>query len=408
VNRICFALLALAILLAALPATAQTPSVAPVAPSKSGMVSYIQGAVYLDDELLPDPLVGQYPFMKPNGVLRTTEEGRAEVVMTPGLSVHLGVNSALRMIDSQFEDTTVELVRGSAVAATPEVDKESQFTIKVGGASVVVAKAGRYHFDAEPARIKVFAGTAKVRVGERKFEVPAGKMLNLNGDAASLDKFDKDETDALDRWAARRGELMAAANVSSARNCASSLGFVSSNSGSARPCVGGWRWNPWFNIYTYIPMMGRYCDPYWGFCYYNPYMAMRIYAPMPQVYGGGGGGGGSRGANNSGRQQGVTPTANRPSAATRTINESSRPTASPLGGSNSRGVSRGDVAGGSMPSPVSGGGSGGGGGGSMGGGVSAGGGGVGGAGSSGGSSGGGSAGGGAAAAGGGGSRGTTR
>ena len=84
-NRICLAVLALATFVAALPAAGQVPSVAPVAPAKSGMVSYIQGAVYLDDELLPDPLVGQYPYMKEGGVLRTAE-GRAEVVMVPGLS----------------------------------------------------------------------------------------------------------------------------------------------------------------------------------------------------------------------------------------------------------------------------------------------------------------------------------
>jgi hypothetical protein len=263
------------------------------------------------------------------------------------------------MISSQFEDTVVELIRGSAVAATPEVDKESQFALKIGAASIVVSKAGRYHFDAEPARVKVFSGLAKVRVGELKFEVPAGKMLSLNGDAASLEKFDKDETDALDRWSARRGELMAAANISSARNCNSS-GFVSS--GRSNPCVGNWRWNPWFNIYTYIPMMNRWCDPLWGYCYYNPMAAMRIYTMPSHIYTGGGGGGGG---------QGTQPAANRPAAAARTIDSSNRPVASPSGGSNSRGVARSDSSGGSTPVSSGGGiGSSGMGGGSMGGAVS--------------------------------------
>jgi hypothetical protein len=357
VNRISAAIFALAAL-AAMPfsAAGQGPSsVAPVTPAKSGMVSYIQGAVFLNDERLPDPLIAQYPYMKEDGTLRTAE-GRAEVFMNPGLSVHLDANTSLRMISNQFEDTRVELTGGSAVASTPEIDKLNAFTIKIGDASIAIAKSGTYHFYAEPARVKVFSGVAKVQMGGRAIEVPAGKMLDLAGETATLEKFDKSDTDALDRWAARRGELMAAANLSSARNCTTSS-FISSTGGN--PCSGKWRWNPWYNLYTYIPYANQYCDPFWGYCYYNPMAVMMIYQ-QPRYYGTYGGG--------RTVSQPTSPAVNRPGAVTRTINSSNRPSASPGTMSNSRGVAvsqgvrGGDSMGGGIGSSGTGGGSMGGGG----------------------------------------------
>ena len=104
-RRIWVAALAVACLIVAVaPASGQVGSVAPVTPSKSGMVSYIQGAVYADDTLIPDPIVAQFPYMKEGGTLRTTE-GRAEVVMNPGLMMRVGENSTLRMITNRFIDT---------------------------------------------------------------------------------------------------------------------------------------------------------------------------------------------------------------------------------------------------------------------------------------------------------------
>ena len=300
------------------------------------MVSYIQGSVYLNNEQLPDPLVAQYPYIKDSESLRT-EAGRAEVFMNPGLSVHLDANSSLSMISSSFEDTRVALTQGAAVATTPEIGKYSSFSLAIRDATVSIEKSGTYHFYAEPARVKVFSGLAKVQMGGKTIEIPGGKMLDLSGTTASLEKIDKNDTDALDRWSARRGELMAAANASSARNCNAS-GFVSS--AKSNPCAGTWRWNPWFNLYTYIPQMNRWCDPLWGYCYYNPMAVMEIYQQPNYGYGNYGGG----------RPMVQQPAVNRPTTGVfgpggvpraAAAGPSSRPTAPPAAMSNSRGVSLG-------------------------------------------------------------------
>ena len=60
-----------------------------MAPSTSGAVNYIEGQVFLDGKKLPSPLTTEYPYVGPNGELRTGD-GMAEILMNPGVFVRLG------------------------------------------------------------------------------------------------------------------------------------------------------------------------------------------------------------------------------------------------------------------------------------------------------------------------------
>jgi hypothetical protein len=59
------------------------------------------------------------------------------------------------------------------------------------------------------------------------------------------------------------------------------------NNGSrTNPCYntntmcGGWRWNPWYGMVTYIPCGANVYSPY-GYRYYNPMSVMRVYYVPP-------------------------------------------------------------------------------------------------------------------------------
>jgi len=263
--------LAVAILALALPAAAQ-----PVISAKSGTVASVLGAVYLDDQLV-EPSLTKFPDIKENAVL-STGDGRAEVLLTPGVVMHVGENSSFRMITKRLIDTRLELLTGSAVVSAVELAKDTNVTIVCKNGTVVLAKAGLFRFDAEPARVKVFAGVADVEIGSQHTEVTAGRMLPLGGEMASAVRFDKTDTDSLDNWARRRGELMAMANVSAAHN----MSYASSGSSV-------WGWNPYYGMYTFIPGTGRFCDPYYGYCYWSPYTVGRVFYNPPRVYNSGGG-----------------------------------------------------------------------------------------------------------------------
>ncbi len=270
--------LATVLALVAVPLSAQ-----PVISAKSGTIAWVQGKVFLGDEPV-EPSLTRFPDIKENAVLRT-ELGRAEILLTPGVVMHIGENSSFRMITKRLIDTRLELLTGSAVISAVEIAKDTNLSIVCKGATATLPKAGHYRFDAEPGEIKVFAGTATVDLNGESIQVAAGKMLNLGGASAAVEKFDKDDTDSLENWARQRDQLMAMANVSTARSMYNGYGGYGTST---------WGWNPYLGIYTYIPGNGRFCDPYYGFCYWSPLAVGRVYyQPPPSVFNGGGFGAGA-------------------------------------------------------------------------------------------------------------------
>src|SRR5437763_7067676 len=141
--------------LAAFPVHAQT-----VIGAKSGVINWVEGDAFLGDK----PYVmqpSQFGEVKENMVFRT-EEGRAEVLLPPGVFLRLGEKAAFKMISNRLIDTRVELLTGSAVVEIDDMDKDGAVPLLSKDATVTLSKAGLYRFDSEPAQIKVFKGSAEV------------------------------------------------------------------------------------------------------------------------------------------------------------------------------------------------------------------------------------------------------
>jgi hypothetical protein len=265
--------------LAAAPAFGQA-----VLGAKSGLVNYVEGKVFLGDQAL-EMTPAQFPEVKENTVLRT-EEGRAEVCLTPGVILRLGENSSFRMVTNRLIDTRLELLSGSAIVEATEIAKDTHVALVVKSATVDLPKSGLYRFDLEPARLRVYKGSADVQVAGQNLSVSGGKSISLGGNMAIAEKFDTDAGDSLDRWSRRRGETVAMANASAA-NRARQGGVSMNPCGSiyGRPGVitnlGSWGYNPWYGLITYIPCNGNIMSPY-GYRYYSPQgVYQAFYAPRP-------------------------------------------------------------------------------------------------------------------------------
>ena len=246
-----------------------TASAQPIISAKSGVIAGLEGKVFLDNQAL-ESSVTHFPDMKENSVLRT-EDGRAEVLLPPGYVLRIGENASFKMVTSRLIDTRVEMLTGSGIVEVDENSKDTNVVVALKAGAATLTKTGVYRFDSEPARIKVFSGTASVLVGDKTILVPTGHMLSLAADAALVEKFDTGDTDALDHWARRRAEAMAVANVSAAK-------YVNDNYGKLNHS--SWGFNPYFGLYTYIPMNGSMCNPYYNYCYYSPGVVYnRFYAP---------------------------------------------------------------------------------------------------------------------------------
>ena len=65
----------------------------------SGVIQVVDGRAYLNDKAVA-PKFGQFPDIKQDQVFRTAE-GRAEVLLTPGVFLRMGENSSIRMVSTQ-------------------------------------------------------------------------------------------------------------------------------------------------------------------------------------------------------------------------------------------------------------------------------------------------------------------
>ena len=268
--------------LAALPVHAQT-----VIGAKSGVINWVEGDAFLADK----PYVmqpSQFGEVKETMVFRT-EEGRAEVLLPPGVFFRLGEKSSFKMISNRLIDTRVELLTGSAVMEIDDMAKEASVTVLCKDGTITLSKAGLYRFDTEPAEIKVYKGSADVAVKGQTVAVGAGKMVQFDAAVAMAEKFSVTDTDSLDRWSHRRAEVLANANVSAAKQahyggygvsnpCSTYGGY---NTGPFMKPWGTWGYNPYYGMGTYIPCNGTLYSPY-GYRYWSPLAVYRaFYSPRP-------------------------------------------------------------------------------------------------------------------------------
>jgi hypothetical protein len=282
--------------------------------SHAGLVQYVEGRAYLGDKPV-EPKFGQFPDIKENQELRT-EEGRAEVLLTPGVFLRIAENSSIRMLSTKLTDTRVEVLTGSAIIEGNEIPKDNAIELVFKKESIRLVKQGLYRLDSEPARFQVFEGEAIVTDPSGQLTLKGGKQTSLAG-VLMAENFDRkaDDQDALYRWSDRRASYVAQANVvsaSAAGNSYSGSGYGGSGYGGFgglgfglgyggfgyNPAfLGGWAFNPFFGMYTYMPYNGFGYSPF-GYTYYSPYTV--VYAPS---YGGTGyayGGGLARGVGSSG------------------------------------------------------------------------------------------------------------
>jgi len=299
-----FALCSLAIAAGSTAALAQSAVIS----ARSGLIHYVEGQVSVGDQAVESKF-GNFPEVKENQTLKT-EEGRAEVLLTPGVFLRLGENSSFRMITNRLIDTRLEFLSGSAIVEAEGIQKDNSITVVYKDATVHVLKKGLYRFDSSPGELRVFDGLADVSADDKTIEVKDGHLVAL--DTLAVRRFDKTETDALNRWSERRAGYVSMANVSAANTLRTSMfsgssygmgmgmGMPYGGMGYGGMGYGGWYFNPFFGMYTFVPGLdGSWYSPY-GYRFWSPFDVYQAYMPgyyySPYYNGGGYGGGYGRGS----------------------------------------------------------------------------------------------------------------
>ncbi len=258
----------------AMPVAAQS-----IVSARSGAIHHIEGQASIDGKPL-ELKFAEFPNLG-NGSVLETQRGRAEMLLTPGVIVRLGEDSAVRMVSNRLTDTRVEFLKGSVLVEAMEILKDNAITFFSNGATISLVKEGLYRFNSEPAELRVYKGKARVRKGDEVLTAKKNKVVEL-GDFLVAAKFDAKQGDSLYRWSSRRSGYLAMANLSAARSL---------NRWGMSWRTSGWRWNPYFGMFTYIPASGMFNSPF-GYSFWSPRQVYMVYNPPQPSFGGGGGSGG--------------------------------------------------------------------------------------------------------------------
>lgn len=226
-------------------------------PARPGTVNYIEGSAWLDGQQLNNRSVGSAE-LNPGQEL-STGQGKAEILLTPGIFLRLDDNSAVKMISPDLTNTQVELDQGRASVEVDQIFPQNQVQIIDGGVTTQVIKPGYYEFDAAHPEALVFNGQAEVQLRANKWEEIKGHhemALAAAADGAHVETASfntRDAQDDLYNWSSLRSQYLAEANNQIAPEYMGA-GFYP-----------GWYWDPYGWDYTFIGM-NPFMSPFgWGF-----------------------------------------------------------------------------------------------------------------------------------------------
>jgi len=235
-----------------------------------GTLNYVEGEASMNDEALNSKSVGSAELQP--GQMLSTGNGKAEILLTPGVYLRLGSNSSVKMVSSNLTNMQVALNQGEAMLEVDEIYKQNDIHVSQPGADTRVMKTGLYDFDAQDQQVRVFDGKAVVSAEDHNTTVNGGHEVALNTDgkikAHGFNKNEVRQSDDLYRWSSLRSEYLSEANIDTARMYYGPGGF---GPGWWGP---GWYWDPWFAGFTFLPGGGFFYNPFgWGF--YSPVVAYR-------------------------------------------------------------------------------------------------------------------------------------
>jgi FecR protein len=235
-----------------------------------GTLNYVEGQASIGEQTLNSKAVGSAELQA--GQTLDTENGKAEILLTPGVFLRLGSNSSVKMISPDLTNTELALNQGEALLEVDEIHSQNDIRITQPGASTRVLKTGLYDFDSSNHEVRVFDGKARVQANDHEVTVKGGHELALNTEgklkARSFDKKEVEQSDDLYRWSSLRSEYLSEANVETARTYFADGWYGPGWFGA------GWYWNPWFGGFTFLPADGFFYNPFgWGF--YSPLVVYR-------------------------------------------------------------------------------------------------------------------------------------
>lgn len=254
--------LSLTVLSLALAATAFGQNTTSARP---GTLNYIEGQASIEGRALSPQSVGKTTLEA--GQTLATANGKAEILLTPGVFVRLGNDTTVQMVSPDLTRTEIRLEQGHANIEVDQIYSQNTLLVDLKSGQTQLLKHGLYAFDAGNSTVRVFDGKAAVFPGAdllaniKPIDVKGGHQLALNGEPLKPQGFNKDQAaaDPLYKWSSLRSNYLGQANLNLAEDYAGAPGFYP-----------GWYWAGGPFGYTWLPGDGLFWDPF-GYGFYSPY-----------------------------------------------------------------------------------------------------------------------------------------
>ena len=231
--------------------------------ARPGTINYVEGQATVNGRTLTAKSVGSAEVAQ--GQTVSTADGKVEVLLTPGVFLRLGDNSAVTMVSPDLTNTEVQVDRGTAEVEVDQLYKQNDLLIDQGPAQTVLLKNGLYEFDANSADMRVFDGEAAVSPSQdskKWIRVKGHHEFAITGEPAKSQDFDAKvaaDQDPLYSWSQLRADYLGQANLNLAEQYAGDPGFYP-----------GWMWDPGMFAFTWMPGDGMFWGPF-GNGFYSPW-----------------------------------------------------------------------------------------------------------------------------------------
>jgi hypothetical protein len=148
-----------------------------------GTLNYVEGQASIGKEVLTSKSVGSAELQPAQSL--DTGNGKAEVLLTPGVFLRVGDKSSVTMISPSLTKTEVGVNKGDAMTEVAEIHPENYIRFTEDGATAQLLKNGLYDFDQKQQEVRVFDGKALVEDGGAKVKIKGGHEVNLASELRS-------------------------------------------------------------------------------------------------------------------------------------------------------------------------------------------------------------------------------
>lgn len=261
-----------------------------VVSAKAGGINFVEGKVSVERKNGKSGLLLKGDTLEIGDKVITAADGKAEILLNPGSYLRLGGNSEFSFVETELEKLKLSLTKGSGIFEV-YADDEFKVTVQTPKNNYYFIDSGVFRIDlsGEKETLSVWKGLAQV--GDNYVNVvKAGRRSVLTGNDFEVAKFDRDESDALDKWSKMRSKELAQINKKLQRDLlrASLLDSYRNQDWGFYESFGLWVFDPIRGIYCFLPFGRGWRSPYghglgFNIWEYYPWIYLPPTQPNPPV-----------------------------------------------------------------------------------------------------------------------------